>query len=92
MQLRTMEHISTIGLSCTCTSCLLLSDTLLDTGKAETTSLHETGENIVLSEQEATEDDNEQDTTLGNPQEEDLGVGDNIDTLTEAVGKMSVGG
>ena len=29
--------------------------------------------------------------TLGNPQEKDLGVGGNIDTLTEAVGKMSVG-
>ena len=46
----------------------------------------------MLSEQEATEDDNKQDTTLGNPQEEDLGVVDNIDTLAEAVGKMSVGG
>ena len=46
----------------------------------------------MLSEQEATEDNNEQDTTLGNPQEEDLGVGDNIDTHMEAVGKMSVGG
>ena len=87
-----MEHVSTIRLLCTCTSCLLLSDTLLHTGKAETTSLDEKGDNIVLSEPEATEDDNEQDTTLGNPQEEDLGVGDNIDTLTEAVGKMSVGG
>ena len=86
-----MEHISTIGLLCTCTSCLLLADTLLHTGKAETTSLDETGDNIVLSEQEATVDNNEQDTALGSPQEEDLGVGDNIDTLTEAVGKMSVG-
>ena len=46
----------------------------------------------MLSEQEATENNNEQDATLGNPQEEDLGVGDSIDTLTEAVGKMSVGG
>ena len=45
----------------------------------------------MLREQEATEDNNKQDTTLGNPQGEDLGVGDNIDTLTEAVGKMSWG-
>ena len=29
---------------------------------------------------------------MRNPQEEDLGVGNNINTLTEAVGKMSVGG
>ena len=87
-----MEHISTIGLLCPCRSCLLLSDTLLIKGKAETISLDETGDNIVLSEQEATEDNNEQDTTLGNLQEEDLGVADYIDTLTEAVGKMSVGG
>ena len=48
-----MEHVSTIGLLCTCTSCLLLSDTLFHTEKAETTSLDETGDNIVLSEQEA---------------------------------------
>ena len=46
----------------------------------------------MLSEQEETEDNKKQDTTLGNPQEDDLGFGDNIDTLTEAVGKMSVGG
>ena len=77
---------------CTCTTCLLLSDTLLHTGKAETTSLDETGDDLVLSEQEATEYKNKQDTTLGSPQEEDLGVGDNIDTLTEAVNEMSVGG
>ena len=37
-------------------------------------------------------DDNKQDTTFGNPQEEDLGSGDNSDTLTEAVGKISDGG
>ena len=77
---------------CTCTTCLLLSDTLLHTGKAETTSLDETGDDLVLSEQEATEYKNKQDTALGSPQEEDLGVGDNIDTLTEAVNEMSVGG
>ena len=47
-----------------------MSDTLFHTGKAETTSLDETGHGIVLSEQEATEDNNKQDTTLGNPQEE----------------------
>ena len=62
---------------------------MLYTGKAETTSLDETGDDVVLSEQETTEDNNEQGVTLGNPQEENLG---DIDTLTEAVGKMSVGG
>ena len=87
-----MEHISTVGLLCSCATCLLMSDTLLHTGKPETTSVDETGDDIVLSEQEAREGNNEQDATLGNPQEEDLGVGDNIDTLTEAVGKMIVGG
>ena len=70
--------MSTIGLLCTCTTCLLLSDTLLHTGKAETTSSDETGCNIVLMEQNPTEDNNEQGTTSQNPQEEDLGVGDNI--------------
>ena len=85
-----MEHVSTIGLLCTCATCLLLPDTLLHPGKAETTSLDETGDDIVLSEQEVTEDNNKQDTTLENPQKEDLGVEDNIDTFTEAVGKMSV--
>ena len=69
-----------------------MSDTLFHTGKAETTSLDETGHGIVLSEQEATEDNNKQDTTLGNQQEETLGVEDNIDKLTEVVGKMSFGG
>ena len=38
------------------------------------------------------EDDNQQETTLGNPQEEDFGAEDNINTITEAVGKMSDGG
>ena len=70
---------------------LLLSDTLLHKGKAETTSLDESGDEIVLSEQEASEDNNKQ-AYLENPQEEDLGIGDNIDSLTEAVGKMNVGG
>ena len=92
LQLHSAECMSTIGLLCTCTTCLLLSDTLLHTEKAETTSLNETGDGIVLSEEEATEDNNEQGTTSGNPQAEDFGVGDNIDTLTEAVGKMSAGG
>ena len=86
-----MECTSTIVWLCTCTTCFL-SETLLHTGKAETTSLDETGDNIVLSEQEATEDKNKEDATMGNPQEEDLVVGDSIDTLTEAVGKMRVGG
>ena len=76
-----------IGLLCTCTTCLLLSDTLLYTGKAQTTSLDETRDDIVLNKQEATEG-NEQDETLGNPQEEDL----DIAAPTEAVGKISVGG
>ena len=52
----------------------------------------ETGDDIAQSEQEETEDNNEQGATLGNAQEEDLGVGGNIDTLTETVGKLSVGG
>ena len=34
----------------------------------------------MLREQGATEDDNEWNTTLGNPQEDDLGVGDIINT------------
>ena len=75
--LHSMKCMSTIGLLCTCTTCLSLSDTLLHTGKAATTSFDQTGDDIVLSEQEATEDNNEQGETLGNPQEEDLGVGDN---------------
>ena len=59
---------------------------MLHTGKAETTSLDKTGDDdIVLSEQEATKDNNKQGITSGNPQEEDLGD-------IEAIGKMSVGG
>ena len=60
---------------------------MFHTGKAETTSLDETGDNIVLTEQEATEDDNKQDTTLGNPQEEDLDVREILTHLLKLLAK-----